>query len=69
MRREYDFDLFFGAIGDLNEDKGLSVKKELDTENVEFMVKNNSETTSCVLDKKEALELASYLFRHILDLS
>lgn len=69
MKREYDFDLFFGEIGDLNEDKGLSVRRKLDTEEIEFRVKNNSELTSCVLDKRESLELASLLFRYILDLS
>lgn len=69
MKQEYNFDLFFGAIGDLNEDKGVSVRKKLDTEEIEFRVKNNSELTSCLLDKQESLELASLLFRYILDLS
>lgn len=69
MKREFDFDLFFGAIGDLNEDKGVSVRRKLDSEIIEFRVKNDSEITSCFLDKQEVLELASLMFRHILDLS
>ena len=69
MKREFDFDLFFGAIGDLNEDKGVSVRRKLDSEIIEFRVKNNSEITSCFLDKQAVLELASLMFRYILELS
>lgn len=65
---KYGFFLFFGAEDDFNEDKGVYVKRRDNESEVNFEVVNNGRKASVFLSEKEALELASNLFRNILDL-
>lgn len=69
----YDkLELFFNDVNDVNdvcENDGLLVTiQDGDSSHVKLTVKNKDKSLGCHLTKKEALELASQLFRNICDL-
>lgn len=63
-------DVEFYEKGRLNGEKRIEIKRKDSESEIEFRVVNTFNETSeiVILEEKEALELASQLFRNILDL-
>jgi hypothetical protein len=66
LDKKVDIEIF--AVNDLYGDKRLNLDKKLDQENITLTAHNFDEKIEFQIDKKEALKLASHIFRQVLGL-
>ncbi|WP_429969142.1 hypothetical protein [Enterococcus sp. AZ136] len=64
----YSVDIEIFAADDPDGNKRLNLLKKPDSSHITFTAHNNEQQITFQVERKEALELASHLFRQILDL-
>lgn len=66
LGKKIDIEIF--AVNELNGDKRLNLDKKPEESNITVTAHNFGEEIEFQIDKKEALELASHIFRQVLGL-
>lgn len=64
----YSVDIEIFAAGDPDGNKRLNLLKKPESQHITFTAHANDQQITFQVERKEALELASHLFRQILDL-